>query len=236
MSHEQLMVLGLAVAVDDQVGAVAVGSKQDGLLVDLELGQARALVDCLEQRVCDAVGEANELDVGAGGLPVGADGQDEIEGRFFRAGAVVGQGNVADALVVSVQPSIGVDSVFAPNSHDRRVGKRGRVCFSRTGRVRRVVLSSPQFFWGFSFSKMLVHKAQNRGETRKGRLSFSYRVYLLWGVERWTEFGRTSCWGKGEGRECWNDANLWQRPRRNANQRPKKDESDAGCAMLAHCN
>jgi len=46
--HEQLVVLGLAEAVDDDIGAVAVGAQQDGLLVHLVLGQARFLVHRLE--------------------------------------------------------------------------------------------------------------------------------------------------------------------------------------------
>lgn len=64
MLREQLVVLCFPSAIDDQVGAVAVCAQQDGLPVDLVLGQARALVDGLEQRVCDAIGKAHELYVG----------------------------------------------------------------------------------------------------------------------------------------------------------------------------
>lgn len=76
--HEQLVVLGLALAVDDQVGAVAVGAQQDGLAVDLVLGQARLLVDGLEQGVGDAIGKADKVDVFGG--PLRAQVQDEAAG------------------------------------------------------------------------------------------------------------------------------------------------------------
>lgn len=74
MGHQQLVVLGLALAVDDDVGAVAVGAEEDGLAVDLLSRCALDIIDGLEERVGDAVGEADELDVGGRGVPLGADG------------------------------------------------------------------------------------------------------------------------------------------------------------------
>lgn len=91
--HEQLVVGGLALAVNQNVGAVAIGAKEDGLAVNVGLGQARAAVDSLEQGVCDAVGEADKLDIVVG--PVRRNGVYELEGGSLGVGGVVGEGNEA---------------------------------------------------------------------------------------------------------------------------------------------
>lgn len=101
MLHEQLMVSSFALTVNDDVGAVAVGAEEDGVAIDISLGEPRQTVDGLEQGVCDAVGEADELDVGVFAGPLGDEGVDELEGRLLRVGAVVAQGNEADKAVVA---------------------------------------------------------------------------------------------------------------------------------------
>lgn len=101
MLHEQLMVGSFALAVNNNVGAIAVGAEEDGIAIDVSLGEPRQTVDGLEQGVCDAVGEADELDVGVFASPLGDQGVDELEGRLLRIGAVVRQGNEADMAVVA---------------------------------------------------------------------------------------------------------------------------------------
>lgn len=82
--HEQLVVLRLAVPVDDDVGAVAVRPQQDRLLVHLLLRQALPLVDRLEQRVGDAVGESCEFHLGAFVAPVWAHSRHQAHRRRGR--------------------------------------------------------------------------------------------------------------------------------------------------------
>lgn len=123
--HEQLVVLGLAEAVDDEIGAVAVGAQQDGLPVHVILGQPRLLVHCLEQGVGDAVGEAHELDVGVGLGPLWADGEDEAEGRLVVLGARVREGDVADAVGGAVGFTVVVAIGLSSYSHEG-VGSGGR--------------------------------------------------------------------------------------------------------------
>ena len=128
VSHEQLVVLGFAVAVNDQVGAVAVGAEQDGLLVYLILGEAGLLVDGLEECVGNAVGEANELDIGIGALPVGANGENELAGGGFRVLARVGQRNEANVMLdrsgavrMTVRVAVGcLGAVLCLDSHGGR--------------------------------------------------------------------------------------------------------------------
>lgn len=79
--HQQLVVRGLAFSVDNHGGAIAVGAQQHGIPVHLGLGQARLPMDGLEQRVSDAVGEADEVDVVSG--PLGKQALDEPQGRFL---------------------------------------------------------------------------------------------------------------------------------------------------------
>ena len=99
VSHKQLVVLSFAVAVDDQIGAVSVGAEQNGLLVHLVLGEAGLFVDCLEERVGDAIGEAHEFEVGVSALPVGADGENELAGGGFGVLARVSQRDVANVML-----------------------------------------------------------------------------------------------------------------------------------------
>lgn len=68
--HEKLMVSGLTFTIDENVGAVSVGTEQDGILVDFGLGQAGAAVDRLEQCVGDTISETDKVDVSLIGSPV----------------------------------------------------------------------------------------------------------------------------------------------------------------------
>lgn len=89
--HEQLMVLSLALTVDEDGSPMTVGAEQDGVLVNVELRQSGTAVDSLEQGVCDAVSEAHKVNVGVLACPVGHEGQDEFSCRVIRVIIVVGQ-------------------------------------------------------------------------------------------------------------------------------------------------
>lgn len=91
MPHEQLMVLSLTFAVDEDGSPMTVGAEQDGVLVHVNLGHARTAVDSLEQGVCDAISEAHKLNVGILACPVRHEGQDEFSCRVIRVIIVVGQ-------------------------------------------------------------------------------------------------------------------------------------------------
>lgn len=101
MLHEQLVVLCLPFAIDDQIGAFPVSAEQHGVIVDLFLGPVRPLLDRFEQGIRDAVSKADEFDVSVGVLPVGQKGEDQSQGRGLRVGAVVSQGDEADLVFES---------------------------------------------------------------------------------------------------------------------------------------
>lgn len=96
--HEQLVVLGLAEAVDEDVGAVAVCAEQDGVAVDLCGCEALLAVDGLEEGVCDAVGEADELEVRVGRGPVGSQGEYETAWRGIGVCTIIGEGDKGDVV------------------------------------------------------------------------------------------------------------------------------------------
>lgn len=74
MRHEQLVVLGLALAVDEDVRSIAIGAEEQGFAIYLFGRGALDVVDGLEEGVRDAVGAADKLDVGCRGIPFWSDG------------------------------------------------------------------------------------------------------------------------------------------------------------------
>lgn len=86
---EELVILGLAMAVYQDVGTVAIGAQQDGVTVSLVIGPPASPVDRLQQRVRDAVGEAYEIKLGVGGLPLRPQRQYQFPGRV-RVRTIVG--------------------------------------------------------------------------------------------------------------------------------------------------
>lgn len=77
--HQQLVVLRLTVAVNQDVRAMAVGTQKHRVPIELFVGQALAVVGCFNEGIRDAVGKADELDPIPWPSPFRIQGCDDLE-------------------------------------------------------------------------------------------------------------------------------------------------------------
>lgn len=80
MPHEQFMVGGFSLPINQDGGSIAVGAKENGLLVDFRLGKTGPAVHRLKEGIGDAICESHELDARVSVAPFRNQSQNQLQG------------------------------------------------------------------------------------------------------------------------------------------------------------